>query len=130
MPHVIVEYTANLEHEAQLEQLFERMHAELIGMQLFPTGGIRSRARRIEQFRFADGAHDYAGVHVEVKLSAARPAQIRKQVGAAVFEVCRQHFSALQARRYLALSLEVGLFQPEVFFNQNNLHPLFPQPSG
>jgi 5-carboxymethyl-2-hydroxymuconate isomerase len=127
VPHFIVEYTANLEQELQLELLFTRAHAELIGMRLFPTGGIRSRARRIDYYRFADGARDYAGVHIQVKLSAARPADVRRQVGEALFELCRAHFAPLQAKRYLALSLEVGLFEPDLFFNHNNLHSLFAQ---
>ena len=37
MPHLIVEYSANLEHELDLEALFAKVHRQLIGMQLFPT---------------------------------------------------------------------------------------------
>lgn len=125
MPHFIIEYTANLEAELHLERLFDRVHAELIGMRLFPTGGIRSRAHRIDRYRFADGAREYAGVHVQLKLSSARSPQVRREVGEAVFEVLSAHCAPIQARRLLALSMEVGVFEQELFFNRNNLHPLF-----
>ncbi|WP_223531665.1 MULTISPECIES: 5-carboxymethyl-2-hydroxymuconate Delta-isomerase [unclassified Pseudomonas] len=128
MPHFIVEYSANLESELDLDCLFAKVHRQLMEMQLFPTGGIRSRARRIEHYRFADGLGDYAGIHVELKLSAARPQDLRQAIGQNVFATLQAHFAALQARRYLALSMEVGLFYPESFFNSNNLHALFGPP--
>lgn len=128
MPHFIVEYSASLEDELQLAPLFAAVHQYLIDRQLFPTGGIRSRARRIEHDRFADGREQFAGIHAQLKLSAARPAPLRQEIAAGVFEVLRQHCATLQQQRYVALSMEVGLFDPETFFNHNNLHPLFPAP--
>lgn len=125
MPHLIVEYSANLEHELDLEALFAKVHRQLIGMQLFPTGGIRSRARRTDHYRFADGLGDYAGVHVELKLSATRTQTLREEIGQTVFSLLQAHFAPLQARRYLALSMEVGVFHSGSFFNSNNLHALF-----
>ncbi|VVM98332.1 5-carboxymethyl-2-hydroxymuconate Delta-isomerase [Pseudomonas fluorescens] len=129
MPHFIVDYTANLESELELDVLFGKVHRQLIDMQLFPTGGIRSRARRIEHYCFADGLGDYAGIHVVLKLNAARPKALREEIGKNIFATLQAHFADLQARRYLALSMEVGLFHPETFFNSNNLHALFGNPS-
>ncbi|MGF7111515.1 5-carboxymethyl-2-hydroxymuconate isomerase [Pseudomonas laurylsulfatiphila] len=128
MPHFIVEYSANLEHELDLDRLFANVHRQLIAMQQFPTGGIRSRARRIEHHCFADGLGDYAGVHVELKLSATRPKAMREEIGQRIFATLEAHFADLQARRFLALSMEVGLFHPGSFFNSNNLHTLFEHP--
>lgn len=128
MPHFIVEYSANLDDELDLPGLFSAVHDYLIALQHFPLGGIRSRAHRIEQYRFADGRDTFAGLHAQLKLSAARPAQARKAIAAGVFEVLKQHCAALQQRRFVALSMEVGLFETETFFNHNNLHALFPAP--
>lgn len=126
MPHLIVEYSDNLEGVLLLAPLFEQVHELLIGLALFPTGGIRSRARRIEHYRYADGQRGYAGIHVELKLSAARDPQLRRQIGEQVFELIRAYCAPLRrVRPYLALSMEVSLLQPEVFFNDNNLHALF-----
>lgn len=85
IPHFIVEYTANLENELALDTLFANVHRQLIAKQLFPTGGIRSLARRIEHYCFADGLGDYAGVHVELKLSATRPQALREEIGRKYF---------------------------------------------
>lgn len=126
MPHLIVEYSDNLDDVLELAPLFEQVHELLIGLALFPTGGIRSRARRIEHYRYADGLLDYAGIHVELKLSAARAPELRQEIGQKVFELIRAYCVPLrQARPYLALSMEVSLLQPQVFFNDNNLHERF-----
>ncbi|WP_280349772.1 5-carboxymethyl-2-hydroxymuconate isomerase [Pseudomonas sp. BN414] len=128
MPHFIVEYTANLEGELALAPLFEAVHAQLIELALFPTGGIRSRARRVEEYRFADGSRDFAGIHVELKLSAARPPELRREIAATVFATLQHHCAPIQEKRFVALSMEVGLFDPDLFFNDNNLHALFAAP--
>ena len=126
MPHFIVEYSANLKPALQLQPLFAQVHEHLIGMRLFPTGGIRSRARCIDTYRYADGAGDYAGIHVELKLSAARDPELRKQIGEQVFALVREYCAPLRQQvPYLALSMEVSLLHPEVFFNDNNLHEIF-----
>ena len=60
MPHFIAEYTDNIEAEADLPGLFEKVHACLGASGVFPLGGIRSRGVRLDTWRMADGKHDYA----------------------------------------------------------------------
>lgn len=47
MPHFIAEYTDNIEAEADLPGLFEKVHACLGASGVFPLGGIRSRGVRL-----------------------------------------------------------------------------------
>lgn len=67
MPHFIAEYTDNIEAEADLPGLFEKVHACLGASGVFPLGGIRSRGVRLDTWRMADGKHDYAFVHMTLK---------------------------------------------------------------
>ncbi|HCR9794142.1 TPA: 5-carboxymethyl-2-hydroxymuconate isomerase, partial [Pseudomonas aeruginosa] len=55
MPHFIAEYTDNIEAEADLPGLFEKVHACLGASGVFPLGGIRSRGVRLDTWRMADG---------------------------------------------------------------------------
>lgn len=126
MPHIIIDYSANLEPHLELDALLASVHEDLIEMQLFPTGGIRSRARRIDHYRFADGARDYSGIHVEVLLSSLRPLEIRKEVGQRVFNRLQPAIQKLREHRpYIALSLSVGSIDAECFFNDNDIHQIF-----
>ena len=46
MAHFIVEYSANLDGELDVQQLFKTMHAAVMETGVFPIGGIRFRAVR------------------------------------------------------------------------------------
>lgn len=96
MPHFIVEYTANLGEEADIRGLLEKVHRVLIKRRdSFPIGGIRSRAIRLDEYYVADGAEDDAFVHATLKIGAGRPEQVKKEVGAELFAVMKDHFAPL-----------------------------------
>lgn len=72
MPHFIAEYTDNIEAQADLPGLFEKVHDYLGASGVFPLGGIRSRGVRLDTWRMADGKHDYAFVHMRLQVGAGR----------------------------------------------------------
>ncbi len=50
MPHVIIEYTANVEADARIPELMRALNDVLIcNAAVFPIGGIRTRALRLDQ---------------------------------------------------------------------------------
>ncbi|QQU68728.1 5-carboxymethyl-2-hydroxymuconate Delta-isomerase [Pseudomonas fluorescens] len=122
MPHFIAEYTDNLEQQADLPGLFEKVHRVLGDSGVFPLGGIRSRGVRLDTWRMADGKHDYAFVHMTLKVGHGRDLTTREAVAQAVFAVIIAHFAELQAQRLLALSLEMIELHPQFNFKQNNVH--------
>ena len=122
MPHFIAEYTDNLEPQADLPGLFEKVHRVLGDSGVFPLGGIRSRGVRLDTWRMADGKHDYAVVHMTLKVGHGRDLTTREAVAQAVFAVIIAHFAELQAQRLLALSFEMIELHPQLNFKQNNVH--------
>ena len=104
MPHFIAEYTDNIEQHADLPALFQKVHTVLGDSGVFPLGGIRSRGVRLDTWRMADGKHDYAFVHMTLKVGHGRDLATRKAVAESLFEVITQHFAELQSQRLLALS--------------------------
>jgi 5-carboxymethyl-2-hydroxymuconate isomerase len=126
MPHFIVEYTANLEAEGDLPGLLQKINAAMIAQGgVFPIGGIRSRAIRLDCYRMADGEADYAFVHATLKIGAGRDEATRKRAGDALFEVMKSHFAALYDKRYLALSMEIAEFSEAGTWKHNNVHARF-----
>lgn len=122
MPHFIAEYSANLEGEADFPGLFERVHTYMGESGVFPLGGIRSRAVRADIFRMADGKHDYAFIHMTLKVGHGRDLATRQRVAEGIFSIITAHFEQLQAKRLLALSFEMIELHPELNFKQNNIH--------
>ena len=130
MPHFIAEYTDNLEPQADLPGLFEKVHRVLGDSGVFPLGSIRSRGVRLDTWRMADGKHDYAFVHMTLKVGHGRDLATREAVAQAVFAVITEHFAELQAQRLLALSFEMIELHPQLNFKQNNVHAFLNNPAS
>ncbi|HHA2011610.1 TPA: 5-carboxymethyl-2-hydroxymuconate Delta-isomerase [Enterobacter mori] len=125
MPHFIAECTDNIRQQADLPGLFAKVNEALAATGIFPLGGIRSRAHWLDTWQMADGKHDYAFVHMTLKIGAGRSLESREAVGEMLFALIKAHFAELMASRYLALSFELDELHPTLNYKQNNVHALF-----
>ena len=64
MPHFIMEYSANLDEDLDIPELFRQLNETAIGTGVFPIGGIRTRAIRCEHYRIAEGDPDNTFIHL------------------------------------------------------------------
>lgn len=122
MPHFIAEYSANLADTVEFQDLFEIVNNFLGGTGIFPLGGIRSRAIRLEQYRVADAKHDYAFVHMTLKVGSGRDLATRQKVATELFEKIDAFFQPLKDQRLLAISFEMTELDPVLNFKSNNIH--------
>ncbi len=129
MAHLIFEYTDNIgREEGDIPGLLRKANHVLLEQRLFPPGGIRSRALRLEDYCIAEGGHDDAFVHATVKIGAGRdPAAVRR-TAEALFEMMKAHFAELFQRRTLALSLELTEFSEAGTLKHNNIHARYAKP--
>ncbi|NHB90680.1 5-carboxymethyl-2-hydroxymuconate Delta-isomerase [Photorhabdus cinerea] len=125
MPHFYAECTENIREQANLPELFSKVNQALAETGIFPLGGIRSRAIWLDTWHMADGKHDYAFVHMTLKIGAGRSLESRQQVGEMLFTLIKEHFASLMAQRYLALSFTMEELDPVLNYKQNNVHALF-----
>ena len=126
MPHFIIEYTDNIKEEANIPVLLEKVNKVLISKgDLFPIGGIRSRAIELKDYRIADGLEDDAFVHAALKIGAGRSNEEKQSTCEEIFETVKTHFSELYEKRYLALSMELVEFSEAGTYKQNNIHKRF-----
>lgn len=123
MPHFIIEYTDNIKAEADISALLKKINESLISHgDVFPIGGIRSRAIELHDYYVADGSEDDAFVHAVFKIGAGRPETVTKVVCDELFDVMKSHFAQLFNKRYLALSMEFVEFSEGGTYKQNNIH--------
>jgi len=126
MPHIVIEYTANLGAQARIPELLKTVNQTMIAQDgVYPIGGIRSRALRLDDYRMADGAQDDAFVHVTLKIGSGRSEAVKKQTCDALFDAIKAHFAELYEKRYLALSLEIVEFSETGSYKHNNVHTRF-----
>ena len=122
MPHLIVEYSANLEGRLDLDALLDRLHAEALATGIFPIGGLRVRAFRADHYRIGDLHPDNAYVHVTAIVGAGRPLDVRERAGTQLFECIKAQLAGLFEAGPLAISFNIQEFDAVLNFKQNNLH--------
>lgn len=129
MAHLIFEYTDNLPRgQADIPGLLRKANHVLLEQGLFPPGGIRSRAVRLEDYCVAEGDHDDAFVHATVKIGAGRDPEAVRRTAAALFDMMKDHFQMLFQARTLALSLEMTEFSEAGTLKHNNIHARYAKP--
>ncbi len=127
MPHLSVEYSANLDAVGDIDSLCRKLAQSLDAVRdgaqkVFPTGAIRVRALRCEHFFIADGTLDAAFVHVNLKIGQGRSESVRRATGDDLLEVLKSHFAEVFAQKALALSVEVNEFNELGTWKHNNVH--------
>lgn len=122
MPHIIIEYSKNLELHADVEDLVEVMHAAALTIEVFPLGGVRTRAVRRDDYRIADGNVDNCFVDVIVRIGAGRDADTKERIADSLFTALTSALREVYDTTPLALSLELKEISPDFSRKQNNLH--------
>ena len=131
MPHVVIQYSANLEADANMGALCT-MLAEIIvaqrdgaGARVFPIGGTRVLAYPTPHFAVADGAPDRAFVYLNVRIATGRERALVVAAGEALIAAVRSHFAAIFASRPIGITLQIDEGAPVFDAKHSNLHPLF-----
>ena len=128
MPHLTIEYSANLRNFGGFSKLCSELATVLVDQQaegkpVYPIGGIRVRAIVAEHWCIGDGSlGDAAFVHARLQIGAGRSDAVKKATGDALFEALKAHFHREYGSQGLALSLEIAEFSESGTWKQNNLH--------
>ena len=122
MPHLIVEYSANIEDQIALDALLDKLHTCALGTGVFPLGGLRVRAHRADVYRIADKSPDNGFVHITALIGHGRPLDVQQRAGQELLGALSEHLDALFSRSPLAISLNIQEMHPVLNFKRNNLH--------
>lgn len=107
MPHVQIDYSANLEEVVDMAALCEAVRATAADIDAFPTAGVRVRATRVDHFAMADGNAKHGFIDLVVRLRAGRTEDVRKDAIARIFATLKDFVAPAMATRSIALSAEM-----------------------
>lgn len=122
MPHIIVEYSANLEKDIDVHALVRAVHKAALDSGVFEMAAIRTRAERRDIYEIADGDTDNAFIHVDFNIAPGREITARKRVAQSVIDVVADATKAVFSRSGLALSVEIREIDNATAVRLNNLH--------
>ena len=124
MPHLNIEYSANLGETLDIQALVDRIHETALATGIFPLGGVRTRAEARTHYRIADGDPDAGYIHLVVRIGSGRDIETRRTAGERIFTALCDFTDDLYRSRPLALSFELAEIPPDLAWRRNNIHEL------
>jgi len=124
MPHLNIEYSANLEEVLDVQAMVDRIHETALETGIFPLGGVRTRAEARKFYRIANGDPRAGYIHMIVRIGSGRDLETRRSAGERIFGALCDFTDELYRSRPLALSFELHEIPPDLAWRKNNLHEL------
>ena len=141
MPHIVINYSANLDLLTDMQMLCNALADTLLsqraedGSQVFPTGGVRVFAYPTEHCAIADGGAaamdsggngDYGFVYLNLRMGAGRSAVVHRKVGDALLACAGEHLDPVFKTHHLGLTVQIDESPGQVYDGKRStLHPLF-----
>ncbi len=123
MPHLAIEYSANLEGCADIGALCERLLKTILDAGIFEVGAIRVRAFRADHYAIADKLPENAFVDLNFRIGKGRTDDEKKRAGEAIFATAIDVLAPLFETPHFALSLEIREIDAELSWKKNAIHP-------
>lgn len=116
MPHIVVEYSTNLEEGVDIRRLVDDLHQTMVGSGLFELSAIRTRAMPRNVYRIADGNPENIFIHVIARIRQGRSVDERKKLGTALLDTVKRALDTMPAAKPVALGVEIHEIDPEMLF--------------
>jgi len=126
VPHIQIDYSANLEDRLDLAGLCAALRDAAVETGIFPLAGIRVRATACDHAVIADGNPDHAFLDIAVRLRAGRPLVARKSAAQVIFGAAETYCAELIATSSLMLSLEMRDIDPALSPKASSIRKYLP----
>ncbi len=120
MPHLILEYTDNIEPFA-VQLLLGRLHEEIVATGAVNLKGLKSRAIRLTDYRLADGHERYAFVHVQMWIRDGRSLETKQEMARRAIAVLEETFGHRRQDGYLSLSVDIQEMAKGIALTNHNI---------
>jgi 5-carboxymethyl-2-hydroxymuconate isomerase len=124
MPHLIIDYSSNLDADIAMADLAKALHTAALETGVFPIGGCRTRLARRDAYVIGDGHRDNRYIHVQARIGAGRPPDVRQRAAEHIFARLTSETAAIFARAPLGLTFEIVEIDPVGALKHNNLHEI------
>ncbi len=121
MPHTILEYTADVADQPDLQVFWERLHRFLAEAAPCRLQDIKSRAYRCDDYRMAGGEPSLAFVHLTIQVMEGRDAETLARVGQGALDLLREAYPLTLARREADLTVEIRHMRKDSYFKATSV---------
>lgn len=107
MPHITLEYSANLDAQMDIAALCVALRDAAVATGVFPPAGIRVRAFAANHVVIADGDPRHGFIDVAVRIGTGRDTVTQSRAADALFDAAREFTAEYMANAPFLLSLEL-----------------------
>ena len=107
MPHISIDYSANMEDRTDMAALCDHLRRAAIETGVFPMPGIRVRAFAATHVSIADGDTKHGYVDISIRLREGRDLETRQRATQTVFDAAAAFLAPAMAQHSIALSVEM-----------------------
>jgi len=122
MPHLIVEYTANVALHHDVDALLDALQQAILDMAVAPVPGVRIRAIQLDHYRIADNSDpNHAFVAMAARIGPGRDAATKTMLINTLLDTAEAQFATESSPLIIAWSAEVQQIDAEFRVNRNHI---------
>lgn len=126
MPHIVVDYSANLDDLLDLDAVIEALRVAAVETGVFPVGGVRVRAHRCAHATVANGDPAHAFLDAILRMGKGRAPDVKKRAGDHIFAALSKALDPAFAQTTIALSFEINEVD-DLNWKRNSIHDALKQ---
>ena len=121
MPHITIEYSANIAEHHDIQSLVDTVHRAALDTGLATLDALRTRATPRDHYRIADGQPDHAFIAIHCRIGPGREHDAKATFIADVLHAAEAHVEAEGGTLAIAWSIELQEIDPEFRVNHNHV---------
>lgn len=126
MPHIQIDYSANLESRLDVAGLCRVLRDAAVATGVLPLAGIRVRAMKADHVVIADGNPEHAFLDISVRLRGGRTAEAKAQATEAIFAAAEAYCADVMATSPFMLSMEMRDIDPALSPKASSIRKYLP----
>ena len=107
MPHLMIDYSANVEPDVDIGGLCNTLRDVAASIDAFPLAGVKVRAVRVDHYAIADGNPEHGFIDISVRIREGRDMETKQNAAQKIFDAANEFVADVMRRRSLSLSLEL-----------------------
>ena len=121
MPHITIEYSANVSEHHDIKALVAVVHRAALDHGLAPTDGLRTRAQQRDDYVVADGDLDHAFVAIAVRIGPGRSDDAKTSFIETLLDSAEAQLDSEGGPLAVMWSIELQEIDPTMRINRNHV---------
>ena len=114
MPHIQIDYSANVEALVDMATFCDHMRRAAIDTGILPMPGVRVRAFKATHVSIADGDPAHGFIDISLRLRGGRSDAAKRAAKEHIFATARDFLAPVLATQSMALSFEMRDIDPDL----------------